>query len=319
MARRTAAAAPCLCIWAAAVAALLSSAQTVSSLQSSITVNNITHKYEISLFDKLFSSVPKRENALQDIDLSFVGRTRSDGGDSVCLLVGRSASGKSTLLRCLAGIERPSTQGHVVINGEKVDDSSVGRQEGVPFWAKMNSNKYRPGTKPFVKPIILESRPDFDDCKCVTDRVLDMGRMSLEKYSAGKQTPSLLEEREASLIKLTEDYLSLLSLSGSKRPSELSPSEQYSLTLACGCIMSLSPLIYEQKAVEEMHSPILLLDELFDSEHPSVVANCGKGLVNLVSAGAVVVSATHRPGHFAGISSRTVTLSGGKVLSDVKL
>ena len=292
--------------------------RSVSSLRSSITVSNVTHKYEVSLLQKLFSSVPKREHALQDIDLSFVGGTRSDGGDNVCLLIGRSASGKSTLLRCLAGIEHPST-GHVVINGEKADDSSVGLQKGVPFWFKMNSNKHRPGMKPFVKPIIIESRPDFDDSKRVTDRVLDMGRMSLEKYGDGKQTPSVLEEQEASLVKLTENFLSLLSLSGSKRPSELSPSEQFSFGLACGCVMSLSPLIYEQKAIEEMHSPILLLDEVFDSEHPSVVKNCGEGLTNLVSTGAVVVSSTHRPGHFAGLSSRTVTLSGGKVLSDVKL
>lgn len=220
-------------------------------------------------------------------------------------------------MRILAGIEHPSTQGHVVVNGEKVDASCGGLQKGFPFWIKTNSKRCRL-VKPFVKPVIIEGRPDFDDWKRVTDRVLDMGRMSLEKYSDGKQAPSL-EEQEASLRKLTEDFLSLLSLSGSKRPSELSPSEQYSFALACGCVMSLSPLVYEQKAIDEMHSPILLLDELFDSEHPSVVANCGEGLMNLVNAGAVVISATHRPGHFAGLSSRTVTLSGGKVLSDVNI
>eukprot|EP00985_Skeletonema_marinoi_P029154 scaffold26938_cov88-Skeletonema_marinoi.AAC.1 len=65
--------------------------------------------------------------------------------------------------------------------------------------------------------------------------------------------------------------------------------------------------------------PILLLDELFDTEVTSTVEKCNKGISNLVECGAVVISATHRPNYFKGMSTRIVTLSGGKVLTDVTI
>ena len=68
-----------------------------------------------------------------------------------------------------------------------------------------------------------------------------------------------------------------------------------------------------------LHYPILLFDELFDTEHPSTVENCSRGILNLIDAGSVVISATHRPGYFHSMSSRTVTFSGGKVLTDERV
>ena len=66
-----------------------------------------------------------------------------------------------------------------------------------------------------------------------------------------------------------------------------------------------------------MFYPILLLDELFDFEHPDVPKACGSGLENLVALGGVVVIATHKPHHWAGVSRRRiVTLSSGRVLTD---
>ncbi len=62
-----------------------------------------------------------------------------------------------------------------------------------------------------------------------------------------------------------------------------------------------------------------MLDELFDAKHPIIMENCGAGIQNLVRAGGVVISVTHRPGHFSSMASRTITQSGGRVLMDERM
>jgi ABC-type polysaccharide/polyol phosphate transport system ATPase subunit len=87
--------------------------------------------------------------------------------------------------------------------------------------------------------------------------------------------------------------------------------------MACGCMKSVAPAIKKNDNDDTgIPYPILLLDELFDTEVPSTVEKCNKGITNLIKCGAVVISATHRPNYFTGMSSRVVTLSGGKVLTD---
>ena len=87
-------------------------------------------------------------------------------------------------------------------------------------------------------------------------------------------------------------------------------------------MMSVAPSIIStlQSKKEEdpvnIHYPILLLDELFDTEASVTVEKCSTGILNFVHAGGVVISATHRPTYFHSMVSRTVTLSGGKVLSE---
>jgi len=295
--------------------------------------------------NKLFSSVPKREYAIQNINLSFghmptlTSRTSSsiarDDDDGVTLLVGRSASGKSTLLRLIAGME-PPIDGCVGINGHEQDNNNapaVGVLPGTPPWVKMGipppldfSDKecYR------VQPVILQGKPDFDDTLSILERIVQVGLDTVhlcskewkcvEKASTDKETTNTL------LQTLAGDFASLLTLSNEQcclPPSELSPSGEYLFGIACACIISIAPSIAIQNTNDDdciakngIHYPILLFDELFDTEHPSTVEICSKGVLNLISAGAVVISATHRPGYFSGMATRTVTLSGGKVLMD---
>jgi len=145
---------------------------------------------------------------------------------------------------------------------------------------------------------------------------------------------------------LAEDFASLLTLTAeqcSRPPSELSPSGQYLFGIACACMIRVAPSvtihILQNTIMNDdddddnnnnnndgdriittirkngIPYPILLFDELFDTESSSTVELCGGGISNLIRAGGVAISATHRPGYFSGgLACRTVTLSGGKVL-----
>ena len=286
---------------------------------------------------KLFSSVPKRECAVQNINLSFGHDHPSQlsqsptatPDDGVVLLVGRSASGKSTLLRLLAGMEAPS-EGCVNINSCKIGSNThVGMMPHMPPWAKMGlptrlDIAKREECSCRVHPVILQGKPDFDDRLSVMERIVEMGLSTLHRCNKEWKVETYPESEDIDSIfhTLASDFASLLTLSEEQcnsPPSELSPSGQYLFGIACGSMMSVAPSISthsDSVACSGVSCPILFLDELFDAEHPSTVEKCSKGLRNLIRAGAVVLSATHRPGYFDELASRTVTLSGGRVLSD---
>ena len=258
-----------------------------------------------------------------------------DDDDGVILLVGRSSSGKSTLLRLIAGMEFPIA-GCVSINGHEQHNKNaqaVGVMPGIPSWVKtgiplpLNLSDEECYS---VQPVILQGKPDFDDGLSVLERIAQVGLDTVylcnkewkckEKLSSEKETANTL------LQTLAEDFASLLTLSTEQcclPPSELSPSGEYLFGIACACMISVAPSIAIQNINDDdcivkkgIHYPILLFDELFDTEHPSTVELCSRGILDLISAGAVVMSATHRPGYFSDMATRTVTLSGGKVLID---
>ena len=122
---------------------------------SFIRTENITQCYPQTLVTKLFSSVPKREKAVDSISLSF--GHQHEYNDRYTILVGRSASGKSTLLRLLALLERP-VSGNLFLNGNEYS---------------FQDNKEGPNAKVFFtdkackvpKPIIIDSKPDCYDKK----------------------------------------------------------------------------------------------------------------------------------------------------------
>ena len=70
---------------------------------SFLVTKNLNHSYPVTLLSKLFSSVPKREYAVQDISLqfgtSYSNCSNGNVSDGVTVLIGRSGSGKSSLLR----------------------------------------------------------------------------------------------------------------------------------------------------------------------------------------------------------------------------
>lgn len=271
---------------------------------SCIHIDNVAQQYPVTLMNKLFSSVPKREYALKDINLTF--GQKNDNNGVISLLVGRSASGKSTILRLIAGMELP-TQGCVSINGQTTaqlldGEATTGVASGMPSWIKVGKIPHCSA----VQPVILDGKSDFDDSLSVMQRIIQMGGP---------------DEYMAQLEVLARDFVNLLGLNEecSLLPSQLSLSEQYLFSIACACILSVAPAI---KKINDDGSgipyPILLLDELFDTEVPSTVEKCSKGITHLIECGAVVISATHRPNYFKRMSTRVVTLSGGKVLTDVK-
>ena len=275
--------------------------------------------------------MPKREYAIQNINLSFGHNIQSsadqttianDNDDGVILLVGQSASGKSTLLRLLAGLECPM-HGFVSLNGSRF--AGVGQMAGTSSWIDMGI------CTSGIQPVILKAKPDFDDTLSVIDRIVQVGLDTIFKCNRVWKDDEFREEKdeEAATTELcstlAEDFASLLTLSDeqcSSVPSELSPSAEYLFGIACGCMMSVAPSIISilQSKKEEdpvdIHYPILLLDELFDTEASSTVEKCSTGILNFIHAGGVVISATHRPTYFHSMVSRTVTLSGGKVLLD---
>lgn len=268
---------------------------------SCIDAVDTTLKYPLSIMSRLFSSVPKRQFAVERINISF-GHVINylspslvdDDDDGIILLVGRSASGKSSLLRLLAGMEKP-TDGRIIVGGS-------------------------------ARPVILDCKPDFDDSLNVMDRIVQVGvDVAIQMQKIGLQNISTTREDLTLLQKLAQDIVSLMMLSNEQllaMPSELCPSIQYLFGIACACMtsMALQCLNDPIRAQDDgIYYPIIFMDELFDAEHPSIAENCGKGILNLVRAGGVVISATHRPGHFRGMACRTITLSSGKVLTDERI
>lgn len=251
--------------------------------------------------------MPKREYALKDINSKF-----GQNDDGVILLIGRSASGKSTILRLISGMELP-TSGCVSINGRAISKLTNDAPR-MPSWIKIGQleDDVRP------QPVVITGKPDFDDSLQVIERIIGMGRDALHRNDKGNKIKS---ENSARLQALAWDFVTLLGLDErcSLLPSELSPSEQYMFSIACGCMVSVSPELSGRQEDDNdggILYPIILLDELFDTEVASTVERCNKGMTNLINCGAIIISATHRPQYFRGISSRVVTLSGGKVLSD---
>jgi hypothetical protein len=105
-------------------------------------------------------------------------------------------------------------------------------------------------------------------------------------------------------------------------PSELRPTGQYLLRVACACMASVVLCNAHNPDRVQAHGvwySVILMDELFDAEHPSIKENCGAGILKVVRAGGLVILVTHRPGHFRGMAIRTITMSNRRVLMDKKM
>ena len=261
---------------------------------------------------KLFSSVPKRQYAVDHVSISFSGQSADFGRDSdnhksfskqedisalPTILVGRSACGKSSLLRLISGAEMP-TSGTVSING--ISSSGDGTEQRMPA------------------PIIIDRKPSFDDSATVVDRIISTVPEKGTKHSEHSHPPDPI------LIEyVANDFAHILGLTREQlksRPSSLSPSEQFLFGIVCGCISSVYPLLPSTLNGALQHGiryPILCLDELFDFEHPDIPRRCSEGIDRLVALGSVVVIATHKPHHWEELAQRrVVALSSGRVLSE---
>lgn len=99
-----------------------------TSLPTSLSIEQVSQSYPSSLLRALFSSVPRREYAIRNITLHV------DSG--MLLLLGASSSGKSTILRIVAGMESP-------VSGSVTWDP------------------------PAVRPVYLDRRPEKDSSRTV--------------------------------------------------------------------------------------------------------------------------------------------------------
>eukprot|EP00581_Thalassiosira_minuscula_P029423 CAMPEP_0183784864 /NCGR_PEP_ID=MMETSP0739-20130205/66210_1 /TAXON_ID=385413 /ORGANISM="Thalassiosira miniscula, Strain CCMP1093" /LENGTH=379 /DNA_ID=CAMNT_0026028855 /DNA_START=343 /DNA_END=1483 /DNA_ORIENTATION=- len=286
------------------------------------------------------------------------------------LLVGRSASGKSTLLRIFSGIESPM-EGNVSINHGIIKKNANAQKKNEVktknllsyLWMNIGLPLYEDSINEkqcLVHPVILSGKPDFDDSLSVLERIVQLGidamqqcnnQQNMQQKRSSKENQPTEEATTKVIQTLAQDFASLLTLTREQCeevPSKLSPSGQYLFALACGCIVSVAPSVASMLDNNDIHSkgnssdkdnhntndttndilpdsvsvhsgihyPILLLDELFDTEHSSIVQLCGEGMLNLIRRGGVVISATHKPEFFSNVAKRRVTLSGGKVLKD---
>ena len=267
----------------------------VPPLASKIDLDSVSISYPVTLMSKLFSSVPKREFAVDHITTTFPPSdpptfAEGEGYQSVAgiptILVGRSASGKSSLLRLISGINEPSS-GSVVFNDDRETTLSAA-------------------------PVIVDRKILFDDRETVLDCIIKSVRLSDKK---AEKDPNLIHA-------LAADFASILGLTNEleARPTSLSPSGQFLLTLSRACLMSVLPALpptLTEAQNEGVQYPIILMDELFDFEHGDIARKCCQGLGALAGLGAVVIIATHKPDHWKDLERRRVlSLSSGRVLSE---
>jgi hypothetical protein len=303
---------------------------------SKILCTELSQSYSETLFSNLFSTEPRRTCALENITMNLTCK-ESSGNSGVILLVGASGSGKSVLLRLLAGLEIPK-RGTVQINGmelsyrqninnERRSDGFV----GYPFNSRATKTTGRnifvmddTSQKRKVRPIIIDRYYQKEACRASGSH----SSQTIEKYllQLGRDYISISLSQDddivlSCLIKKITSILGLSSTDATSKPQNLSVSSQFLFRIACACIESVLPnLELPTKGGNEMccYSPVLLLDEFLDSECTIVAHRVGVGLHSLCLAGAVVVIATHKPDHFTSNSNivvkQKITLVGGKVL-----
>jgi len=276
-----------------------SSTLSIQPIPSQIWGESLSQTYPVTIISRLFSSVPKREFALNDVTIGF--NASSDRG--LTALVGASSSGKSTLFRLLSGEERPNA-GNVYVNGKLLEYNSKRMNVKTPWTV--------------TRPIVLENKPNFDSSLSVMERILQVG------YDSVSLLNSSFDENNVKmpfLKALANDFINLLEFNKDKlrcKPYELNPSEQFQFGIVCSCMKSVaSSSLSKDFYVTGVNYPILFFDELFDFEHSDIPQRLSQGLINLTNAGAVVVVATHKPRQLEGITGRIVTLSAGKILTDV--
>ncbi len=279
---------------------------------SSIKIDNITQSYSVTFLLKLLSSVPKRDKAIDNVSISFGHLdqtivTSKHNKNGLTLLVGRSASGKSTLLRIIAQVEKP-VSGHMYVNDHecfKEDQSHI---------------RIDTPTAGAAKPIIIDSKPDCYDTKTsVYQRIFN----SIPEITINIENQKMFSKenikdlKETVITEFAQNLGFTLDELHSLTPADLTPSQQFLFGLACAsmesCFVS-KLLINEENNNILIPCPVLLLDELLDKETSGVANKVGHALLSLSQKGAIVIVATHRPQYLMNVAERVITLSSGKIL-----
>jgi ABC-type cobalamin transport system ATPase subunit len=298
-------------------------------LPSQVRCTELSQSYPETMFTKLFSSEPRRAYALENVTLSLCCQ-ESSGSSGVTLLVGASGSGKSVLLRLLAGVEIP-TWGAVQINGRKLTYTKTSRNVRAP--TKHSSENLHWGSKTIVgtylngqsherniQPVIIDRYYQKDACSASNSRPLKTVEGYLMKLGRDYFNGELNQDDEIVLSILIQKITSIAGISSCQLP-DLSVSNQLLFRIACACVESVLPALSlpSQGTSRDLcvFGPVLLLDEFLDSESTVVAQRVGRGLHSLCLAGAAVVIATHKPNHFTADSrivvKQKITLVGGRI------
>lgn len=272
----------------AASSSLFASDYEIEFLPSRVSLEDACLQYPVTLARRLFSSVPRRDFAVDHVSCRF--------SSEVVILQGASSSGKSALMKLILGSEEATSgQTNVEIACTVRDTASL---------------------QVAAKPIMLAEKPPFDNKQSV--------QVILEKQ-ARNDLPKRLDDDSSKLdCRLAAIFAQLNELDGSQwsqTPSELSPSENYRLRLAEACIQSSAPssVLSGEKLV--LPGPILLLDEWMDFETRDSSSKVEAALLEIADAtGAVILCATHKPNLWKKLESTTeltsqMTMCRGEILT----
>ena len=130
----------------------------------------------------------------------------------------------------IAGLESPS-EGRVLINGQEMKVSN--EQRKCPSWMKVGSTHASTSSQPdstdknsSVQPVIIASKPDFDNSQTVLQRMYQMGHDVVQYHSAKQNIGSQDDEKRNELLqKLAVEFAFILDMTKEQlcRPVDLSP------------------------------------------------------------------------------------------------
>lgn len=254
---------------------------------SQVTLDQVSLQYPETLARRLFSSVPRRDFAVRNVSLTLE--------QEIVFLQGASSSGKSALMKLIAGLETP-THGSVDIRGS-----------ATPIW--------------------LADKPVQDHSHSV-QQLLEKEARQFITLKSTPQDP----RRDAWIPIIISTFTRLMHLdpdspSFQQTPAApLSPSENYKIRLAVACLQSSLPGLRWNKVNDTptLPAPLLLLDEWLDTETRDTSSKVERALLELVqTTGAVILCATHKPNLWtklvvgAGSSECTtqITMCRGEILT----
>ena len=258
-------------------------AEVIEFVPSTVIVDQVSLQYPVTLARRLFSSVPRREFAVDNVSCRF--------SSEIVLLQGASSSGKSALMKVILGQDK-ATSGTVSIECSNLQEQSD------DLWN--------------AKPVMLAEKPPFDNQRSI--RTI----LQVTPHKLGLETTKL-EEKFAQLVlldaKLWDKKPADLSPSENYR---LRLAEAAMDSCLANFIPSSSRT---DKLVLLLPAPILLLDEWMDFETRDSSSKVEESLLHLVeTTGAVVMSATHKPHLWKKLESPTLqtsqmTMCRGQILS----
>jgi len=251
---------------------------------------------------RLFFPVPGGTSSSGRPALSLSVRFRPETSPAV--LLGSSGSGKSTLLRCIASGGTGASAGKISINGAGLS---------LP-----------PSSVPVPRPVLVEEKgPSRGPESTVLGRIAGA---ALSELAATR--PDVRRDGAATeaCTELALRYGSLCGLAGADwdaSPEDATRSTMHLANLAAAAVRSVAAATCPQTpggsggGAPDVR-PVILLDEVYDTEVPSVTAVVAAGIARICADGGIVIVATHCPNPFLDTRTarRIIRMSRGTILSD---